>query len=159
YHEIERQEAQQRGDRQPQPRELKEPPSAAGGEQRRSHGGGRNEDAHGEHVDGEDSEIARPARPPGDGKRAARGNDLPRRHGGEDEGEGTDANQVLEVHRRRQITKRPRARGLLVYRPSGLENLAHGAGQTPHRRLNEVRRTPRSTAESGSARQESHSHR
>src|SRR6516162_4430916 len=98
--------------------------------------------------------FARPARPPADGKRAARGNDLPRRHGGEDEGEGADANQILEVHRPWQITRTPQARGLLVYRPSGPESLAQGTRQTPHRRLNEARRTPRSTAESGAARQE-----
>src|SRR5262245_10412076 len=99
--------------------------------------------------------IAHPARAPADGKHAAWGKDLPQRHGCEDEGEGKDANQVPEVHRRRQqITRRPQARGLLVYRSSGPENLAHRAGQTPQPTFNEARRTPRSTAESGSARPE-----
>src|SRR5262249_39645048 len=116
--------------------------------------GGRNEDAHGEHVDGEDSEVARPASPPADGKRAARGNDLPRRHGSEDEGEGADANQILEVPRSLQMTRKPQARGLPAYPPGEPESLAQGPRQPPHRRLNEARRTPRSTAESGSARQE-----
>src|SRR5262245_57323678 len=98
--------------------------------------------------------IAHPARAPADGKHAARGKDIPQRHGCEHEGEGKDANQVPEVHRRRQqIMRRPQARGLLVYRPNGPENLAHPAGQTPPTTLNEARRTPRPTADSGSARQ------
>src|SRR5262249_32887220 len=46
---------------------------------------------------------------------------------GKDEGEAEDANQDLAVPRRRQTSEH----GLLIYRPSGAETLAHRASQRP----------------------------
>ena len=141
--EIERQEAQQRRDREPQAQEMEEPPSAAGREQRGADRGGRNEDAHGEHVDEEDAEIVRPAQPPADGERPARGGDLPQRHGGEDEGERTDPNQEFEVHRRRQNNEEAAAAQPLPLSPERTRNTSRPrvVGWVPNLRAQKISAT------------------
>ena len=76
-HQIERDHAER--DRRPgrQRQQIEQPPAALGRDQRDADGSGRHEKSHRYNIDGQDAEIAGPARPPTGRQVAARGDTIP----------------------------------------------------------------------------------